>query len=172
MEKKNILTLVITLTVGIILAGSMMMPIISDATTTEKTFENVGYFNMSEISDNTDITITWDHTKPTVFTINDSDYDITVPSGTLVSIVGTDSMIVRYVSSADGTANRVQAYSSQGFVQAAVANSTDMTIEVTNDSITVTVGTTVKTVSISSGYYIDPEGSWRITAPNSVSVSM
>ena len=166
MEKTNLLTLVVTLTVGIILAGSLLMPVITDATTTEKTFENLGYFNMSEISDNTDVTITWDHTKPTVFTINDSDYDITVPSGQLVSILGTDSMIVRYVSSYDGTQNRVQAYSAQGFVQASVANAKDMTIEISNNTVVVTVDDTVKTVNITEGYHIDPNGTWVMKKAN------
>ena len=44
--KANILTLAITLTVGIILAGSLLMPVISDATTTEKTFNNTGLYYM------------------------------------------------------------------------------------------------------------------------------
>lgn len=42
MEKTNLLTLVVTLTVGIILAGSLLMPVISDATTPTYTIENDG----------------------------------------------------------------------------------------------------------------------------------
>ena len=160
MEKMNALTLIITLVVGVILTGALLGPVISDATKTTETFENDGYFTMSEINADTDITITWDHTKPTVFTVDDTDYEINVPVNRLVSIVGTDSMIIRYVSSTDGSTNRVQAYSSQGFIQAGVSTGTDMVIELTNDTITVTVGTTVKTISITEGYYIDPDGSW------------
>lgn len=158
----KLIQMVLVVTVGIIFLGSLMAPVISDASTTEKTFTNEGYYKMSEISDDTDVTITWDHTKPTTFTVNDTDYAVNVPSGKLVSIVGTDSMIIRYVSSTGGTADRVQAYSSQGFVQAAVTSGTDMVIELTNDTITVTVGTTVKTTSITTGYYIDPTGTWTM----------
>lgn len=46
--KANILTLAITLTVGIILAGSLLMPVISDATTTERTYTNEGVFYMTD----------------------------------------------------------------------------------------------------------------------------
>lgn len=48
MESKNLLTLAITLTVGIILAGSLLMPVISDATTTERTYTNEGVFYMTD----------------------------------------------------------------------------------------------------------------------------
>lgn len=154
--------LIIGLVVGVLMIGSLLVPTINDASTTEKTFINEGYYNMTEISEDTDVTIVWDHTKPTSFFVNDVEYSISVPPGKLVSIVGTDSMIVRYVSSSDGAANRVQAYSAQGFVQAAVTSNTDMTIEITSDAVTVTVGTTVKTVSITTGYYIDPNGTWAM----------
>lgn len=42
--KTNVLTLAITLTIGVILAGSLLMPVLSDATTTERTFVNNGAF--------------------------------------------------------------------------------------------------------------------------------
>ena len=44
MEKMNVLTLIITLVVGVILTGALLGPVISDATTTEKTFTNEGIY--------------------------------------------------------------------------------------------------------------------------------
>ena len=48
--KTNILTLVITLVVGIILAGSLLAPVVSDAqsTVTEKTMSNMGLTSYGE----------------------------------------------------------------------------------------------------------------------------
>lgn len=48
MENKNILNIVIVLTVGVILAGSLLMPVISDATTTERTYTNEGVYYMTD----------------------------------------------------------------------------------------------------------------------------
>ena len=59
--KANILTLAITLTVGIILAGSLLMPVITDASTDELTGDNAYYFRMSEIGDKT-VTLSYDST--------------------------------------------------------------------------------------------------------------
>lgn len=45
MEKMNVLTLIITLVVGVILTGALLGPVINDATKTEQTFVNEGVFN-------------------------------------------------------------------------------------------------------------------------------
>lgn len=153
--------MIVALVIGLILTFTAVMPLVSDYSDA-KTFTNEGYFRMTEIKEDTNVTIEWDHTKPTSFFINDAEYPINVEVSRLVSIVGTDGMLIRYVASTDGSANRVQAYSSAGFVQAAVTSGTDMLIELTNDSISVTVGETTKTVTITEGYYIDPNGSWSM----------
>lgn len=57
--KTNILTLAITLTLGIILAGSLLMPVIADASTDEHTGTNPYKLRMSEIGEET-ITLTYD----------------------------------------------------------------------------------------------------------------
>lgn len=61
----KLLTVVLTMVVGIILAGSMLMPAISDASTDEHTGTNPYYFRMSEIGDET-ITLSYDavNSKP------------------------------------------------------------------------------------------------------------
>ena len=62
MEKMNALTLIITLVVGVILAGALLGPVISDATKTTETFTNEGYFYMQKISaeDTTVHTLTYE----------------------------------------------------------------------------------------------------------------
>lgn len=57
--KTNILTLVVTLTIGIILVGSLLIPVIADASTDDHTGTNPYYLRMSEIGDET-VVLTYD----------------------------------------------------------------------------------------------------------------
>lgn len=49
MEKTNVLTLIITLVVGVILCGALLGPVVDDATATDGTFKNEGLWRMKEI---------------------------------------------------------------------------------------------------------------------------
>ena len=95
MEKTNLLTLVVTLTVGIILAGSLLMPVLSDATTTEKTFTNSGAFNLGIFTPDDEYTMVYTASDGKI-TVNDVD----VPAFDVVnksfSIVSTDNFLARY----------------------------------------------------------------------------
>lgn len=62
MEKMNALTLIITLVVGVILTGALLGPVISDATKTEQTFENEGYFYLQKITAADEGTYTFSYT--------------------------------------------------------------------------------------------------------------
>ena len=63
MEKMNALTLIITLVVGVILTGALLGPVVNDATKTEATFTNEGYFYMQKISaeDTNTYTLTYEY---------------------------------------------------------------------------------------------------------------
>ena len=78
MEKTNLLTLVVTLTVGIILAGSLLMPVLSDATTTERTFTNDGKSYIKTDS-NGIYTLTWDPADPENAIVNGESFTIWSP---------------------------------------------------------------------------------------------
>lgn len=69
MEKTNVLTLIITLVVGVILTGALLGPVINGATTTNKTFENVGDFEMT-FDERDSVTIIWDGTNPLQMSVN------------------------------------------------------------------------------------------------------
>ena len=101
MEKTNLLTLVVTLTVGIILAGSLLMPVLSDATTTEKTFENEGVFNYGIFTPDDEYTLTYTQTTGELI-VN----DVVVPGfdtlNKAYSIVATDDYLARYGSTSGG----------------------------------------------------------------------
>lgn len=161
MESKNLLTLAITLTVGIILAGSLLMPVINDATTTERTFTNDGYYRMAEIGDEA-ITIAWDHTEPKQITVNDDVVDLSkVPTNKVVTITVTDKTIIRYAPISSDTL--IQVYSSSGYYGAGVTAGTDMTITIEEGTLTADNGSGA-TISktITNGYYASNDGKWTM----------
>ena len=96
MEKNNLLMLVVTLTVGIILAGSLLMPVLSDATTTERTFTNTGAFYID--ADPTDTyTIAYNKaSEPGVIYINGDALDIAFSNS--YTVFSIDNAIMRTIS--------------------------------------------------------------------------
>lgn len=92
METKNLLTLAITLTVGIILAGSLLMPVLNDYTTTTATFYNDGV-PFAEVDDGTH-TIVMDSTGMT--TDGEKVNGFQFLYGGSVSILYCESNVVRW----------------------------------------------------------------------------
>ena len=96
MEKTNLLTLVVTLTVGIILAGSLLMPVLADATTTKRTFTNDGAFYV-EVDPSDTYTIKYDKaTESGIVYINDDVLDVDFSTG--YTIFAIDNAILRLQS--------------------------------------------------------------------------
>lgn len=159
MEKMNALTLIITLVVGVILTGALLGPVISDATKTEVTYTNEGYYRMAEIGDES-ISIVWDHTEPKQITVNDEVVDlIKVPTNKVVTIAVTDETIIRYAPVTSNTL--IQVYSSAGYYGAGVNDGTDMTITIGEGTLTADNGSgTTVTKTITSGYYASNNGKW------------
>lgn len=132
MEKTNLLTLVVTLTVGIILAGSLLMPVITDATTTEKTFENGKLYYMTDLGEDS-ITYTFDGTK---WIVDGEDANFVISDATTL-IAGND-FIVR----------------SNGQVRGSTTiNPTNMEITVTASGVSGTYNSGANTISISADVY-------------------
>ena len=132
--KTNILGLVVTLVVGIILAGSLLMPVLDDATTTERTFTNVGrYYVSTEIDGETTITMNYDIDGTTrQWYIDDVllEYEPTTTGpeyAQITTVAGADNMVFRTDGRARGLVNST--------------GGADYSITVTNESIT--YGTTV-----------------------------
>lgn len=166
MESKNLLTLAITLTVGIILAGSLLMPVISDATVTEKDFENSGYFHMEKYGTDTDVTMSWDPTDPKKITINDVEYSPNTPVNQFVNVAIGDDWYFRY---ADGGANTYVQVSYGGIDQIAGSNSEGQAVTITcsNGTATITKGTTTQTATYTELYAISgSEGAYIMKNAN------
>lgn len=80
--------------IAIIMLGSVLMPVIADATTTERTYSNVdgalGY--MDKIDSSSDYEIIWDMTNPTIMKVNGA--DVEPFKGSIFCVV--DSLNLRY----------------------------------------------------------------------------
>lgn len=155
--KTNLLTLVVTLTVGIILAGSLFMPILSDATQTEDTLKNEGYFYMDKISssDEGTYTLSWSVSNFNTLVVNGVNVDASAwPStGVTVATDGQDWLI------RSGTANYIglQSMGSSGGTSIGVGGSSTKSVDVTMTAGTITiVGTgNDNTTTTKTGTYTD-----------------
>lgn len=142
-----------TLVVGVILAGALLMPVINDTTATERTFKNLGYYSLDVAkADPADtITIEFDHTKPLVLTVNGE--EISMPKQ-IVTFVGSNDIMVRYFYNND-TRVSVHAYigSTNNGVYADSWNDQDMTITISEGTVTASNGSTTRQSTPTSDIY-------------------
>ena len=160
METKSIVQVAVAVLVAVLVFVAVLVPVVGNATASTDTFTNSGYFRMAEIDE--PVTIEWDHTDPQKITVNESVMDLSsVPRTHIVTLVATDSMIVRYAPITADTL--VQSYSSTGYIGAGVTAGSDMSITIGDGSITTTSGSSTTTQSFESGYCISPTGNWIMT---------
>lgn len=158
--RTNILTLAITLTIGVILAGSLLMPVISDATTTHVTFENAGYFDM-KYTETESVSLSWDHTDPHNITINGEVVALEESPAAPRTIICGDSWFVRY--GGDSLAWYASSGSAAG---ASVAGETDATLTAANGSVSFTGGTTTRTGTYTYLYVVAEDGEFVMKTAN------
>lgn len=85
--KTNVLTLAITLTIGVILAGSLLMPVINEATTTTEVVKNVGLYYITD--DDESHTFSYDGTTYTI------DGTALTSPGNDYTLLATDTELMR-----------------------------------------------------------------------------
>lgn len=155
--KNNILNLAIVLTVGVILAGSLLMPVISDATTTERTFTNDGYYHMNLISSaDSDVVLTWDHTDPYKITVGDVVVDLPKSYVIPCTLVCSDDWGLRYLLSNGNVTVDLSVFAGpgDGTYDASTSTGNDMTITLSNGTATFDNGSTPVTHAYSEAYAI------------------
>ena len=159
MEKMNALTLIITLVVGVILTGALLGPVINDASQTEKTFENSGYFYMDEIDTTTSRTIVVDSADLSTILVD----DVAVPNGSTgigATIVCSDDWLIRTTSTG------AQVFTSSGAGAGTSAGQPIMTITIEGGEVEVTASSTT-TLSFTEGFCISKtKGDWVMKAAN------
>ena len=141
----KLITIVLTLVVGTILAGSVLVPVLNDATKTEKTFTNDGYFRMTEYGTDTDVVFTWDYDNPHQITVN----DVVVPIAAnainreprVTVLFSSDTLLIRSLGDSNGEFIGVQAYTSTSLspksCYVGMTTPSDMTVTCSNGTATV-----------------------------------
>ena len=136
MEKMNVLTLIITLVVGVILTGALLGPVVSDATKTTETFTNEGYFTMDKYGTDTDITIVWDPADAKSVSVNGEKYNPNIPANQFVNIAIGDDWYFRY---ADGGVETFVQISYDGVEMVIGSNTEGIPISLTCSGGTATI---------------------------------
>ena len=165
----KLISIVLTLVVGIILAGSVLVPVLDDATATEKTFDNRdgALFQLEKFDESTEYSFEWVYTDPTHATVNNE----TVTLSRATVICATDSFLIRYGQDSSNGYYLQAVGGSLGSVYGNVNSKTTLTISVSSGTLTATVANegsspTSKTVSITEGYGIVANGGYVMKASN------
>lgn len=95
--------------IGIVVLASVLMPVLDDATTVNETFSNkeqsIAYFDKVDLSGDNEVTVFWDHTKPTKLTVDGNEFDLpdvsSYPNG--ISLVVSGELAIRYYKQSSGT---------------------------------------------------------------------
>ena len=139
MESNKLIAGIVAAAIAIIVLAGVLMPALSNATATTDKFTNDGYFHMTKYGTDTDLTISWDHTKPRVLTVNDNDYSLSgFPTNQFISLVIGDDWFLRF---ADGGANLFLQCGTVTALAASTQAGSDMVLECSNGSATATTYT-------------------------------
>lgn len=153
MENKNLATLVITLTVGVILAGSILMPVLDDAVTTSETFTNEGLVHLTKYGTDADLTISWDYTTPDILTVGDETVAL-VEGAYPLTAIGTDGFFMRYLTEDSITYFQLYDDGSGAALSANTSAGTNMDISISNGTVEATVGDTTETYTYDSFIFV------------------
>lgn len=138
----KILTLCITLVVCVILAGSLMVPLLNDVTKTTETFANEGYYNVAELGAESDYKLYWDHTAPYQITVNDTDIisfsEMGLNDYQAVTVLGSNEFCLRFYNVTDNPRMQLYGGTGWGFGGASVSAGTDMTVEIVSGDLSIT----------------------------------
>lgn len=138
--------------IGVLVFASLLIPVVNDANDIEDNFNNTGFFYAKELNENSTDTLAWDHTNPTILTVNGVDIDTSGmdSSYTSISIGFSDKWFIRFAL--DTTI--IYLYD----VDTAISSSTDYAspstekdflLECSSGVATITIGTETYTETIS-----------------------
>lgn len=156
--KTNLLTLIITLVVGVILAGSLLAPVIGDTSqgleATEKTQANI----TSYLDETEKFTLFQDHTD---YTVSLDGEPLTLAASTPILI--TDKvMIMALVVSSSVTTNPTMGVWAEGIAPLTISGLTwDITITLEDGTLSLTYGSpaTTSTFDVEYAYILSPDNS-------------
>ena len=154
MEMKPAMVAIAAFVVVIVLAA-VLMPILGDATKTEDTLTNKGYYRMSILSEEDSHTITWSYEEPTTITVDGTDVTLNpslFPNGSSKSVVLSDSFLIRLFG--HGTYYTVELWD-KGYVDSvSSADSETLSISVSSGTLTWTANSETPVSRSYSDYVI------------------
>lgn len=151
---------------------SAMLPIMGEVTSAEDTFRNDGWFRLSKIDDTApEVTIVWDHTNPSVLTVNSVDIEMSQTGDIPFSIVADGDWALRYFYDPDGVGSGIDCIgtSFNAEFSASTSDNTDMTISLNSGVATCTISgdDTPKTKSYTECFHISTDGPYTLKKPTS-----
>lgn len=163
MDPKYMAALITGSVVCVVVFSALLIPIVGEATTTEKTFTNEGYYTMDKISTDAEFVFTWDYTEPKKIDIDGVKIDFTdagLSSGKSYTVFGSDKFVIRLTWEA---LPYCQCFTPAAFYQASTTTSSVFTATVSNGEITVVSTdpsyTTPTTMELTDkAYCINPNG--------------
>lgn len=174
MNVKQITMGIVATIVAIVIVVTCAIPIISDSVATEDTFTNEGYFRMSKITTDDDITIDWDYTEPYVFNVND--VDVTIPFGSTnppiypYSIISAGNWALRFLSTNAGAQIDLAIFGESTTLiwGTSTTDAKNLTITMSNGtaSFTRTGDATPKTMPYTNAYVLDSDGDYTMKKGN------
>lgn len=160
MDGKSLVYGVVSIVIAVLVTVVILVPVVAESTQATDTLTNEGYMRYTSISDTDDdeIVIVWDHTKPSKITINDVEKDVIYPSGLTMSIAFADNFCFRF------NTNAMDCYGESGnTVSASTTAGTDVTLTLSSGTATVvnTASTPdTATYTYTTAYYPDDDGEY------------
>ena len=159
MEKKDLIIGVVGLTVCVIVAATVLMPILSDATKTTDTYTNEGYYKMSHFDNTTDHSFSWTYESPNVVTVDNQEVVISGILNKDVTIIADTNWLVRLSTDASGNVLRLSlVLSSGGTTTASVSDSHTISMTLESGAMSTTFAGTNKTASYDDVWIISNDG--------------
>lgn len=162
--ENNLIGLVVALAVSVILIGSVLMLAVNEASATEDTFKNDGYFHLKKYTSDDELTLEWDSTVPDTFTVNGETIIYHNGFGLAQSIVLGEAMTARLN---DNNA-RISFYSAGNFINTSETNPT-FTLTYSAGTVVVSnVATTRTYTDVAELYAISDNGDYvmkKATSP-------
>lgn len=160
---ESLIPKIIGIVIAVIVAAVVLIPITEEATATTDTFENDGYYRMTEITNETsgEWVYSWTEEEPAIIYVNDVAHNMDVPTGLSYSIIGaSDGWVSRYVNSATPY---IQTMFSNGVGSGGVGlKSFDCTISGGTAEFSLVLSdnsTATKSVTYTTCYVLDKNGS-------------
>lgn len=161
---------VVGIIVAVMVLGIVLVPVLSQATETEETITNSGYYRMNHYEIDTPVTFSWSYEKPNTVVTNGVEYEIpkTPDPGSTMTLIGDTNWAIRGAFNSSGEITQLNYIGSSGsIIRATVANSSTVDLTMENGVMSGTVGdSTLSDKAYEQLYIVDKDGSYIMKNKN------